>query len=411
MELDTLLHFCACQYQLYEIPLRVYRSGKLICKMDRSKLGKYDDEREATIIRDISVFRDRTIHFAIQASLLLEGAVFDKNSDLFIYVGLARGVHITLPIAQRYLLAMGAKAMTEGEVRGFQEYMNQMPVVAPGLFVVVLSALNTFLNQEVIAPGDIFARNVVGQVDTGVRKQMLNQREVRYFGGGENNANFIDTEERFLFFVRNGMVQELKAFCKSCQGFEMIGNAENPDAWRMVKDKSIVAVALVSRAAIRAGLSPLESAQLCDLYVQKIELCHTAEMLNRVRYNMLLDFTERVQELQFSRTSNELVNQVCRYILEHLEDPLTLQELAGRFNVNKNYLCAVFKDEVGKGITEYIHYNKTNAAKQMLRYTDKSLIEIANYLSFCSQSYFQQVFKKVTGLTPTAYRNAQEKAE
>lgn len=411
MELDTLLHFCACQYQLYEIPLRVYRSGKLICKMDRSKLGKYDDEREATIIRDVSVFRDRTIHFAIQASLLLEGAVFDKNSDLFIYVGLARGVHITFPIAQRYLMAMGADAMTEEEVRGFQEYMNQMPVVAPGLFVVVLSALNTFLNQEIIEPGDIFARNVVGQVDTGVRKQMLNQREVRYFGGGENNANFIDTEERFLFFVRNGMVQELKAYCESCQGFEMIGNAENPDAWRVVKDKCIVAVALVSRAAIRAGLSPLESAQLCDLYVQKIELCRTAETLNRVRYNMLLDFTERVRELQFSRTNNELVNQVCRYILEHLEDPLTLQELAGRFGVNKNYLCAVFKDEIGKGITEYIHYNKTNAAKQMLRYTDKSLIEIANYLSFCSQSYFQQVFKKVTGLTPTAYRNAEEKAE
>lgn len=406
MELETLLHFCSCQYQLYEIPLRVYQGGKLIAKMDRSRLGKYDDEREATILRDVSAYRDRTVHFAIQASLLLEGAVFDKKSDLFVYVGLARGVHITLPIARRYLADMGADVLTEEDIERFQSYMNQMPVVAPGLFVVVLSALNTFLNQEVVAPGDIFARNVVGEADTGVRMQMLAQREIRYFGGGENNANFIDTEERFLFFVRSGMVEELKAFCRECQGFEMIGNAENPDAWRAIKDKCIIGVALVSRAAIRAGLSPLEAVQLCDLYVQKAELCRTADGLNEVRYHMLLDFTERVRELKFWRTDNQLVNQVCRFILDHLEDPLTLQELARRFGVNKNYLCGVFKAEIGKGITEYIHYNKINAAKQMLRYTDKSLIEIANYLSFCSQSYFQQVFRKMTGMTPTAYRNA-----
>lgn len=411
MELDVLLHFCACQYQLYEIPLRVYRGGKLIAKMDRSRLGKYDEEREATVLRDISVFRDKTVHFAIHASLLLEGAVFEKSSDLFVYVGLARGVHITLPIARRYLADMGASALTEEDIGRFQAYMNQMPVVAPGLFVVVLSALNTFLNGEVIPPGEIFARNVVGQVDTGVRIQMLAQREARYFGGRENNANFIGTEERFLFFVRNGMVEELQAFCRECQGFEMMGNAENPDAWRAVKDKCIVGIALVSRASIRAGLSPLEAVQLCDLYVQRAELCRTAEALNEVRYSMLIDFTERVRELNFSRTDNQLVNRVCRYILEHLEEPLTLQELAGRFGVNKNHLCGVFKAEIGKGITEYIQYHKINAAKQMLRYTDKSLIEIANYLSFCTQSYFQKVFKKVTGVTPAAYRNASENGE
>lgn len=59
------------------------------------------------------------------------------------------------------------------------------------------------------------------------------------------------------------------------------------------------------------------------------------------------------------------------------------------------------------GITEFTNYHKVNMAKQFLRFTDKPLIEISNYLNFCTQSCFQQVFKKVTGLTPTACRNGE----
>lgn len=407
MDLDVLMHYCRCQYQLYEIPLRIYRHGKLVCCLDRSALGKYDEDRDALILRDTVPERGSSVRFSIQASLLLEGAVFDKASDLFIYVGLARGVQITKPIVRRYLKNMGLPddLIFEDDVERFLVYMNELPVVAPGLFVVFLSALNTFVNGEIIEPGSIFARNVVGQADTNVQTQMLAQREARYFGNGPDNANFIKAEARFLFYVRNGMVRELQDFIRACSGFELGGGAENPDAWRMVKDHAIVGVALVSRAAIEAGLPSLEASQLCDLYIQKAELCQDAKTLNSVRLDMLIDYTERVRELKVHRTDNQTVNRVNQYILNHIEENLSLAGLAQRFDISKNYLCSVFKQEIGMSLTEYIQYNKINVAKQLLRYTDKSLIEIANYLGFCSQSYFQQVFKKQTGLTPTAYRS------
>lgn len=48
---------------------------------------------------------------------------------------------------------------------------------------------------------------------------------------------------------------------------------------------------------------------------------------------------------------------------------------------------------------------KLEEAKSLLTYSDKSLGEISSYLSFSSQSYFQNVFKKKYGITPLQYRN------
>ena len=50
---------------------------------------------------------------------------------------------------------------------------------------------------------------------------------------------------------------------------------------------------------------------------------------------------------------------------------------------------------------------KIEEACWLLKYTDKSSIEIATDLSFSSHSYFISVFKKVTGKTPKEYRNVE----
>ena len=53
---------------------------------------------------------------------------------------------------------------------------------------------------------------------------------------------------------------------------------------------------------------------------------------------------------------------------------------------------------------EYINKKKIEEAQRLLRFSDKSLIAISNYLSFSSQSHFQNTFKKVTGTTPVLWQ-------
>ena len=70
-----------------------------------------------------------------------------------------------------------------------------------------------------------------------------------------------------------------------------------------------------------------------------------------------------------------------------------------------SYLSRLFKKETGDSVSAYIRLQKIEKAKNLLRYSDYSIIDIANRLSFSSQSHFIQQFRELTGITPKKYRD------
>ena len=88
----------------------------------------------------------------------------------------------------------------------------------------------------------------------------------------------------------------------------------------------------------------------------------------------------------------------------NINSKLLAEDIAGALHINLHYLFTKFKQETGKTLTQFINEEKTKKACYYLMFTDKSLIEISTYLSFSSQSYFQTIFRKVTGQTPTQWR-------
>lgn len=402
MDEQSLYHFCKCQYQLYEVPLRIYRGGKLMMKFDEytSGIAGYEANRDKIIVESLYARDSRPVVFQTQTGLLLDGGVFSLDEEWLIYVGLVRPARVTLQTLRRHFAGQEVH-LSEEALQQFLSYINTLPIVSPGLFAVILSAINSFLNGTVVEPRDIFEGSP--EPGMGIEAALLGQRERRYFGG-ENSVNALEMERHILFLVQHGMVRELKKLCDS-PGFNMLGDSANPDTWRISKDRCIMGIALVSRSAILAGLPETEGMQMSDLYVQKAELCKTGRSLNNVRYEMLLDFTERVEALQLVRAQSRVIRDSATYIMDHLEEKIALADLAQRFSVNKNYLCRLFRQEMGMSITEFTHSHKVNLAKQLLRFTDKPLIEIASYLNFCSQSYFQKVFKELEGCTPSEYRD------
>lgn len=108
------------------------------------------------------------------------------------------------------------------------------------------------------------------------------------------------------------------------------------------------------------------------------------------------------QNLILSRLSFALtiLIKICIIILQ-------CRELAEHVNLNETYLSKLFKKEMGRTVSEFIRDKKIEEACWLLRFTDKSSIEIATDLSFSSHSYFISVFKKVMTITPKEYRNRQ----
>lgn len=100
---------------------------------------------------------------------------------------------------------------------------------------------------------------------------------------------------------------------------------------------------------------------------------------------------------------DHVVTNVQKYINSHIEERLTLNDVAAVFGLSSNYLSALFKKTCNIGFSEYITQRKIARAKTLLLEQDMKIYEVADNLGFESAFYFSKVFKKVEGISPREY--------
>lgn len=99
------------------------------------------------------------------------------------------------------------------------------------------------------------------------------------------------------------------------------------------------------------------------------------------------------------------VVEVKEYLEQHYAEKITLDELSTRFFINKYYLTRVFKEQFGQSITAYLTSLRITHAKQLLRFSEKSVEEIGLECGLGQLHYFSRVFKEVEGVPPSVYRS------
>jgi len=99
-----------------------------------------------------------------------------------------------------------------------------------------------------------------------------------------------------------------------------------------------------------------------------------------------------------------VVRRALAYIRANFARPLTLEEVAREVHVSHYYLSHLLKRESGKGFSEHLTELRMNRASELLTSTDLAVHEIADRVGFADGNYFARVFKRETGLTPSAYR-------
>jgi AraC-like DNA-binding protein len=96
-----------------------------------------------------------------------------------------------------------------------------------------------------------------------------------------------------------------------------------------------------------------------------------------------------------------------QFPIEHTAEPLrlrTAQDFAAKLAVHINYLNRAVKTVTGKPTSVHIAERIAAEAKALLQHTDWSIADIAYALGFAYPTYFNNFFKRVTGLTPKALR-------
>lgn len=167
----------------------------------------------------------------------------------------------------------------------------------------------------------------------------------------------------------------------------------------------VITVAMITRQCVSSGMELEQAYRLSDFYILKMDSCKSLEAVSQLHHSMALDFTGKMALLKKSSAISKPVVICMDYIYSHLNKRITVQVLSEYTGLSPSYLSRLFKKELGISISDYILEKKIEKSENLLKYSDYSLVDIANYLAFSSQSHFIQTFKKNVGLTPNKYRN------
>lgn len=99
------------------------------------------------------------------------------------------------------------------------------------------------------------------------------------------------------------------------------------------------------------------------------------------------------------------ISMVKDYISLHYRDDLKLSELADLVSMTPTSLCHIFKRYHNKRISDIIVETRIQHAKEMLISTDIKIRFVAYECGFSTLTNFNRLFKRLTGMTPTEYKN------
>jgi AraC-like DNA-binding protein len=210
-------------------------------------------------------------------------------------------------------------------------------------------------------------------------------------------------EKYMLSCIREGnlakLIRHVNAGMPGTEGKLTLG-----EPLRQMKNIFIVAATLTTRAAIEGGLSPELAMSLSDLFIQQMEQMNDSQKILSYQYEMIIDFTRRVEDLNLKDKYSKTVADACRFIQENVYKNIRLSDIAAHIHLSVNYLSSQFKKETGESVASFIQKTKITEAKSLLAHTDMPLLEISALLGCSSQSFFTTAFKQETGLTPKQYR-------
>ncbi len=96
--------------------------------------------------------------------------------------------------------------------------------------------------------------------------------------------------------------------------------------------------------------------------------------------------------------------QVLDYMNDHLDHDIKLADLAALLSMSQFHFSHMFKQAIGTSPYQYLLQQRIERAKQLLKQTDQPIMEIAFQCGFNHHSHLSQQFRRLTGMTPKAFR-------
>lgn len=373
MEYLSLINFCESVARLLDCGIRIYCEGRLT-------YAKTDDPKvvQAGIIALCAKLNSGTGFILAKDSAFV--AVKDGNSEsvcVFGPIRMSGGTHKEELFPVEYIASDRKPDAAIGRV-DLAELANMLDIAING-DEREKEAVSTPTKSEIV-------KDVV---------------DIRENGGviplGEQY------EKKLVYIVKNGLVEELSKL----DGEYLVGKIANYGGSyvRTLKNNMVVYNALLYRAAKSGGLERAVANATNEQYSRRIEKCGTVEQLVELSKNMRREYCQSVRDAKERSVDDPIVARAIKYIEKNLYSKIDASDVARELNVSGSYLSRKFKAVLDTSIPQFVSSLKIEEAKKLILFSEKTLSEISAILAFSSQSYFQQVFKRVVGKTPVEFKS------
>lgn len=141
-----------------------------------------------------------------------------------------------------------------------------------------------------------------------------------------------------------------------------------------------------------------------------LEFIHRDDLFQRAAtcklVQLIIEFSRKTNSSKKAVTTEKkrILNSIA-YIHKNLRTDLSCEFLASQQHLSSSYYRYLFKKITGVSPMNYITALRINRAKNMLRYSDRSVKVVSEDVGFSNQLYFSKYFKKTVGESPSEYRS------
>ncbi len=396
-------------------------SVKNLCKMitDTYQIGVYFYDTEGDLVFTVVDRTEQLINSKIFGMDQFSWqCIFRKDVRVYIneysmtWIGIPvlsaeiiRGAIIIGPVFSKRMLSQTLKGVSEkngfeGEqANSILNYIMELQVYSYSEYIQLIKVIYFHLYNKEFDESDLKSSNE--QIEANMQLQEYHSDQIDV-----NKMEFHGTyqlEQSIMECIRTGHVDTLMRIALN-QEYGNPGNLSDGNELRQEKNIFIVITTLATRAAIEGGLNSEIAYSVSDMYIQQAEALKSIRKIQDLSLQMLLDFTGRVNQHNGNKSYSVTICKACEYISAHIYDDINLSDLACYLQVSNGHLSRLFNNETEKSIVDYIKEVRINEAKFLLKYSNYSIAEISAKLQFSTQSYFSNVFKEITGLTPKQFK-------
>ena len=210
-----------------------------------------------------------------------------------------------------------------------------------------------------------------------------------------------ESENELMQIVSRGQVHRAERLSSAFAPSVLESRATDPV--RNIKNYCIIGNTLMRKAAEHGGVHPVYLDATSSDFASRIEQISTIT----VGQEMFMDMVQTYCRLVRKHTAQHFSPPVERAILlieADLSQDLRLHTLSAALRISAGYLSALFRQETGKTVTEYVNEKRMSHGAHLLRNSSLQVQTVAQYCGISDVNYFSKLFKRHYGVTPREYR-------